>query len=145
MNFEWIMKYFHPFTGKSDPLSNSNVNWAENNEQNINTNKTKEIIFWKTGKSSIKLSIYRLFLKLNGFNRLGCWVSYFRPIYRSHQRFYLLNQLKKCPSHLPDLATYLEHLLFHAFYMLSLLFMGSFWKVTLIVSTPCSGRPSDGA
>ena len=47
------------------------VYWAENNKQNINTNKTKEIFFGKLA-SHLKLSIYRLFLKLNGFNRLVC-------------------------------------------------------------------------
>ena len=115
------------------------VNWAENNKQNINTNKTKEIIFWKTGKPSkaINIPLIPQIERVQQVRLLTCWVSYFRPIYPSHHIlsiFWLYppsdsicwTNWKKCPSHLSDLAAYLGHPLFHAFYMLYLLFTGSF-------------------
>ena len=99
--------------------------------------------------------LYPLSLKLNGSNRLGCWVLCFPPIYHSPPIsgiFWLLpprdsicwTNWKKCPSLFLISTVYLGHWLFHVFYMLYQLFMGSFYRATLITSTPCSEMPSDG-
>ena len=81
------------------------VTWAENNKQNINTNKTKEIIFWKTGKPSkaINIPLIPQIERVQQIRLLGVLLSSnlsFTPhieyiLAVSTQRFYLLNQLKK--------------------------------------------------
>ena len=111
------------------------VNWAENNKQNINTNKTKEIIFWKAGKpcKAINIPLIPQIERVQQVTLLGVQsIQSINPIYRSHHilnKFWLYphsdsirwTNWKKCHSHLPDLATYLGHWLFHAFHMLYLL------------------------
>ena len=98
------------------------VNWSEINKQNINTNKTKEIIFWKTGRPSKAINIpfipqIERVQQVRTVRLLGVLLS-FNLSFTPHieyilavisQRFYLLKQLKKCPSLLPDLAMYLGH------------------------------------
>ena len=104
-----------------------------------------------------RLQLYPLSLKLNGSNRLGCWVLCFPPIYHSpppphieyilavtSQRFYLLNQLKKMSLSLAGLNSVFRALIVHVLNMLYQLFMGLFYRATLIASTPCLEKPSDG-
>ena len=81
------------------------VNWAEINKQKIKTNKTKEIIFWKTGKPSkaINIPLIPQIERVQQVRLLGVLLSSnlsFTPhieyiLAISTQRFYLLNQLKK--------------------------------------------------
>ena len=90
------------------------VTWAENNKQNINTNKTKEIIFWKTGKPSkaINIPLIPQIERVQQVRLLGVLLSSnlsFTPhieyiLAVSTQRFYLLNQLRKMSLALAGLS-----------------------------------------
>ena len=130
------------------------VNWSEINKQNINTNKTKEIIFWRSGRPpkvttvptipQIELvqQVRLLGVLLSSNLSFTPHIKYILAV--TSQRFYLLNQLKKCPSLLLVSTVYLGHWLFHVLYMLYQLFMGLFYRATLIASMPCLEKPSDG-
>ena len=90
------------------------VNWSEINKQNINTNKTQEIIFWKTGKPSkaINIPLIPQIDQAQQVRLLGVLLSSnlsFTPhieyiLAISTQRFYLLNQLKKMSLALAGLS-----------------------------------------
>ena len=95
------------------------VNWSEINKQNINTNKTKEIIFWRSGrppKVTTAPAIPQI-ERAQQLRLLGVLLSSnlsFTPhieyiLAVTSQRFYLLNQLKKCPSLLLVSTMYLGH------------------------------------
>ena len=90
------------------------ITWAEINKQKINTNKTKEIIFWKTGKPSktINIPLIPQIERVQQVRLLGVLLSSnlsFTPhieyiLAISTQRFYLLNQLKKMSLSLAGLS-----------------------------------------
>ena len=81
------------------------VNWSEINKQNINTNKTKEIIFWRSGRPPKVTTVPAIpqIERVQQVRLLGVLLSSnlsFTPhieyiLAVTSQRFYLLNQLKK--------------------------------------------------
>ena len=130
------------------------VNWSEINKQNINTNKTKEIIFWRSGRPPKVTTVPTIpqIERVQQVRLLGVLLSSnlsFTPI---SSIFWLLpprdsicwTNWKKCPSLLLVSTVYLGHWMFHVLYMLYQLFMGLFYRATLIASTPCLEKPSDG-
>ena len=81
------------------------VNWSCDNKQTINTSKTKEIIFWKSGKSTKNINIPLIphIERVDQVKLLGVLLTSnlsFTPhidytLAVISQRFYLLNQLRK--------------------------------------------------
>ena len=88
------------------------INWSHLNKLTINKSKTKEIIFWKSGKVSKNLNIPTIpqIERVQQVRLLGVILSSnlsFKPhidyvFAIASQRFYLLNQLKKCLLQLQD-------------------------------------------
>ena len=97
------------------------VDWSEINKQNINTNKTKEIICWRSGRPPKVTTVPAVpqIERVQQVRLLGVLLSSnlsFTPpphieyiLAVTSQRFYLLNQLKKCPSLLLVSTVYLGH------------------------------------
>ena len=92
------------------------VDWSLLNKLTINKSKTKEIIFWKSGKVSKNLNIPTIpqIERVQQVRLLGVILSSnlsFTPhidyvLAVASQRFYLLNQLKKCLLQLQVLTVY---------------------------------------
>ena len=92
------------------------INWSHLNKLTINKSKTKEIIFWKSGKVSKNLIIPTIpqIERVQQVRLLGVILSSnlsFTPhidyvLAVATQRLYLLNQLKKCLLQLQDLTVY---------------------------------------
>ena len=95
------------------------INWSQLNTLTINKSKTKEVIFGKSGKVSkiLNISTYPQIERVQQVRLLGVILSSnlsFTPhvdyvLAVNSRRFYLLNQLKKCPLQLQDLTIFSVH------------------------------------
>ena len=118
------------------------INWSHLNKLTINKSKTKEIIFWKSGKVSKNLNIPTI-PQIERVHHTRAHIDYALAV--ASQRFYLLNQLKKMSLATSGLNSVFSALIVSPIlYALPAFYMASFCKVMLIQLMPCLGRPKHG-